>query len=290
MHESQRLIVAVALLGSLPVAGAAQASPPACPDSGRRALGIEWLHCIGGPCTYSQSADGQWLRFATEPTVWGIVSGGPADGVLRDGDVLVRVDDHLITTPEAGQVLANPPGNRSLVLGIRRGGRRMSVRIQSVGGCRMPALAVTPTAGDPRGRRLDGYRGAPAPPTGAPAPAAPGFYGAAGDVSPPGRLGLGVRCGGCGYALGADGTRRWRSAAPMIVEFIEKGGPADTAGLQPGDVISEVNGFALSDERAERLLGELRPGQALVLSIRRRDTALQVRIVGVRRRAVSGSL
>ena len=72
------------------------------------------LECL--QCTIHLSPTGTWVEFGAEP----IVRGKSADGgVLMEGDVLVAVDDMLITTPAGARRLANL-GGQPTRLTIRR--------------------------------------------------------------------------------------------------------------------------------------------------------------------------
>src|SRR3954467_12839876 len=65
-------------------------------------LGWDDLHCEH--CNISITRRHVYYEFATEPRLGGIP--GPGEGRLREGDVLVAVDGHLITTDEAADRLS----------------------------------------------------------------------------------------------------------------------------------------------------------------------------------------
>jgi len=65
-----------------------------------------------------------------------------------------------------------------------------------------------------------------------------------------------------------------------LVTAVDAGGPADRAGIRPGDVIAAFAGQPLGDGRPLMpLLLACRPGQAVVLEVWRAGRARQVEIV-----------
>src|SRR5436305_676217 len=64
--------------------------------------------------------------------------------------------------------------------------------------------------------------------------------------------------------------------SPLVVN-IESGSPADEAGLQPGDVITDLGGYsAFSAEQLQRVLAGRRP---ITLGVRRGDEQLRLSLV-----------
>jgi S1-C subfamily serine protease len=88
--------------------------------------------------------------------------------------------------------------------------------------------------------------------------------------------------------LGVQTTTSTTGAPGATVELVEPGGPAEHAGVLPGDVITEVNGrpITTSSDLARALAG-LQPGQQVQLEINRLgqtiviDTTLGSRLPGV---------
>jgi S1-C subfamily serine protease len=78
------------------------------------------------------------------------------------------------------------------------------------------------------------------------------------------RAALGVTVG---TAVGPAGQ-----PAGVIVERVEQGGPAQKAGISPGDVITTVNGTATPDTTAlGQVLAQLKPGDTAKVTVRRSD-------------------
>jgi serine protease Do len=75
-------------------------------------------------------------------------------------------------------------------------------------------------------------------------------------------------------------ARRFRLSASegVIVAEVEPGSPADRAGLQPRDIITEVNGKAIKDVNDyNKAIASLKEGENIVLLIRRGEyTIFQV--------------
>lgn len=282
------------------------AGPPAahgrCPEGHPETgdLGIESLLCVSGSCAVNMRTDAGYTHmFSTEPRIRGLVDGSPAAGKLMDGDVLIAIDGVLITTREGGRRLANLKPGDPVTLRIRRGREEMDVTLVPKLGCNMPGLAVLMGSPTPRPavaprpaleaepavapRPARAPRPAPAAepaqapkaatPAVTPRPAAaPQARPEAHPSSPPFTFGLELECGPCGWRTDRGGALRWSSPALPTVRSVEPGGPGSQAGLQPGDVLVEIDGHLLNNEEAGREIGKLRPGRAVqVRFLRGRD-------------------
>jgi S1-C subfamily serine protease len=227
--------------------------PEGHPETGD--IGITSLLCVSGSCGVNlQSGRGYTHEFSTEPRIDGVRDGSPADGKLRDGDVITAIDGVLITTREGGRRLANLKPGVPVTLHIRRGGREMEVVLVPRLGCNMPRLAVLgdrPAVPWPARMAKEAAEAQPAVST-----------------APPFSFGLELECGACGWRSDAWGIR-WFSPLPPTVRAVQPGGPGDLAGLEPGDVLLQVDGGALSNAEDGRALGKLRPGEPVELRFRR---------------------
>ena len=137
-------IIPAAVLTMVLVAAPAAAQEP-CSD-GRPPtgdLGVRELNCDGGPCAiYGRDSRGFYHRLSIEPRLVGIDAHGPSAGIVRENDVLVAVDQLLVTTPEGGRRLAQLAPNQPVELWLRRKGRDMRVTVTPTLGCGIQMLRV----------------------------------------------------------------------------------------------------------------------------------------------------
>jgi serine protease Do len=62
-----------------------------------------------------------------------------------------------------------------------------------------------------------------------------------------------------------------------LVASVEKGDPADKAGIKPGDVIFSVNGQSIEDARElSRIIGGFKPGETVVIELWRQGEIMEV--------------
>jgi membrane-associated protease RseP (regulator of RpoE activity) len=271
-------------------AAAAQRTTTACSaDEIVAWMGIESMDCSN--CTVRTDPDegglatGEW-SFRAEPVVRRVTAGGPADGVLRAGDVLVAVNGALITTAEGGRRFSTRQPGRPLTFAIRRDGRVQTVQLTPAGVCRadrriasavpggsvqvprseLPPAAVTPPRvtypQEPQPMRVMDPAG-----------------GQSGLLLPSGRLGFGFSCSDCGWERGARGGEpRWFFNSPPQIYNVDPGSPADRAGLRRGDVITHVDGEDIVSESGGREFGVIRPGQTVRLTYRRGSSVRNARL------------
>lgn len=222
-------------------------------------LGIGIYHCVAGHCGIYDGRDRRYYTFSVEPQIWKIRSGGPGDGLLQDRDVIVSVNGVLVTSREGGRALANLPPGTAVRLTVRRDGTERDVTIASGSICSIPMLIWTrdPTNAAPELRR-------PSP------PASPSIdYEPEPPAPPTATLGIRVSCTGCGWYVDPEGILLWRSnSLPVIVE-LEPGGPADLAGLLPGDTITHLDGHSVLSASGGRRLATLAPDDRVVITYRR---------------------
>lgn len=260
-RDSVILALAIALLTPLP--GGAQARPAVgngpCPEGHPEMgdIGINYLLCIGGSCTVNLRVGRQYVHdFSTEPRIEGIDPDGPAAGKLRNGDVITAIDGVLITTREGGRRLANLRPGVPVKLSIRRAGVKMEVTLVPEAGCNMPQLAV--------------MKGPVVPLDSTPMDRA--------EIRKVGRLlgpqidfGLELECGDCGWELTPRGPLTWRSATAPKILAVEKNGPGDLAGLEPGDVLLKIDGHPFTTAEGGRFIAGLQAGRSATLEYRRGD-------------------
>ena len=231
-------------------------------------IGVHAFHCPGGTCDVSKmyyvgsvsesgaairtlevpaDAEGTvaaWYEFSTEPWLRGIDSGGPGAGILEEGDVLVAVNGYLITSSRGGRELSTLPTDQDATLTLRRNDRLVEVSLQPTRRCDMPMSL----SGNTKLKFL--YDG--------------GAYTEL-PVGREGAFGASFECDGCSFSLSTTGELSWDNPQELEIATVELGGPADLAGLQPGDTLLEINGAGLDTDLGARLL--LNPDAGTVLDL-----------------------
>jgi len=274
------LLAAAMLLTAAGSADGQQGIASACPDGSqqRGAIGISSFECSN--CTmYTMQDDGNrsW-SFSAEPTVRTVEKGSPADGKIDDGDRLVAIDGHLITTAEGGRRLANLTPGEAVSIVVRSGSRERTVEVIPRGECsRSSGVAAAPAlAASPSPERMPMVP----PPDRMPAPviaAKPAVGVSVGAVPratlallPTGWFGFGIQCTECRWSVDdEDGTSEWEFSSPPEVSSIQAGSPAAAAGLRRGDVLLEIDGESLETEEGGRQFGSVKPGQSVRWTYRR---------------------
>jgi len=278
------------VLGTAPVYGQAVVVGGQACESGvlRGNLGISGLDCVG-ECEITYSTDGleEIWDFSTEPRVFSVEPGSPADGILREGDYLVAIDGFLITTREGGRRYGSVDPGETVTIRYRRDGRvqEAAIRVGSlcvprprrgvVAGRALPALPPRPDRETrigistvPRVRVL--------PDTVEPLPVAPavgvgrvstGFL----DSTPKGRLGIGLSCEHCGTQTDETGRNVWFFSGPIEVTQVNRGGPAEEAGIQLGDLITAIDGHDITTDAGGLAFSTLMPGEAVRVTVVRRN-------------------
>ena len=73
-------------------------------------------------------------------------------------------------------------------------------------------------------------------------------------------------------------------ARGAIIAGVLRGGPADRAGVKPGDVLTAINGAPVSDPQVMlNLVAALQPGARARMQLRRQDETLEVELTVGRR-------
>lgn len=270
MRYSTTTALIAALAGALASASLhAQVTAASC-ASGEVAvmsLGIAGLSCSNCTLFTGDPGTGRW-EFRSEPTVLNAKPGGPADGKLRPGDVIVAIDGYLITTREGGRRILRPDGPTELR--VRRDGREISVSITPAQECepqpRRNVVVRRPTAPVRRGLVVDSVVVRPDPEVRVvPAPTAP----VAVPLLPSGWLGLSFQCSECALRIEEDSARVWSFSEPPLIVSVEAGSPASRAGLRSGDQIVTVEGDAITSSEGGRRFGAITPGDRVVIGYTR---------------------
>ncbi|MDH4351931.1 MAG: PDZ domain-containing protein [Gemmatimonadota bacterium] len=266
--------LALATLAGWPsVARAQVASGCAADEWAVASVGITGFECN---CTIQMQAGNQSRRsyeFRAEPRVLGVRRGGPADGKLEHGDVIVAIDGHLITTREGMRRFGAIEAGTPVSLTVRRGGREVDVAITPDQECERGLPPAAPRA--PRAAAAGVATPAPPAPVARPARPAPPA-----PLASRGRLGMSVQCTECSVDIRSRGAApTWGFTAPPTIERVEPNGPAAKAGLRANDVLTHIDGVPLTDEDGGRRFGAVAPGDTVRLRYQRGDQTGNVTLV-----------
>lgn len=199
-----------------------------------------WLGVYIQPLT-KELADHFQVPNAEGVLISAVAERGPADRAgLKAGDVIVRFNDQSVKSPnELQRLVGGTHGKDAAVVEVLRSGKTLRLKVQ-IG-----------DQAEAEGRAA------------APAPRATAKSGAAGNV-----LGLVFE------DLTAQLARQLKTndLAGVVVKAVQPGSPAEGAGIQPGDIIREINRLQVKNRpAAEKVLRNLRPGDELLLKIERED-------------------
>lgn len=101
------------------------ASPGTLPGAGKLGVGID---CVG--CRLETSGGRDRWSYSTPPALARVMPGGPAARAgLREGDTLLAVDGHPISSRIGSGRLASVVPRRSVALTIRRGGQTLVIDV-----------------------------------------------------------------------------------------------------------------------------------------------------------------
>lgn len=183
---------------------------------------------------------------STGAVVEDVREGSPAEKAgIKKGDVIAEFDGERVRSArQLSRLVSETPEGRTVKAGVIRDGRRVEV-------------AVTPESGVNASREFEHEFSVP-PPEGPVGPGMPGpdtrrfFF----DMNPPGggpewfsftrrgRLGVGIE------DLTPQLAEYFGAKDGVLVTSVEPDSPAATSGLKAGDVITSVNGKAVSEGRA----------------------------------------
>lgn len=136
-------LASAALLGwlcSAAPAGAQECEGGLPPYGG---IGVDQFECVGASCAlFMRNGDPYGHSFATEPRLRRIDPDGPSAGRIREGDILVAVDDLLITTADGGRRLGSLKPGQPVELTLRRGRQELDVVVTPEASCQFSALMI----------------------------------------------------------------------------------------------------------------------------------------------------
>jgi membrane-associated protease RseP (regulator of RpoE activity) len=89
-------------------------------------------------------------------------------------------------------------------------------------------------------------------------------------VAPRASFGISFSCSNCGMQF-FQKTHTWAMnfTRPPLVYSVERGGPADRAGIRRGDIITQVNGKPIESDEGSRIFAQTKPGQTVKFTVRR---------------------
>jgi hypothetical protein len=279
----------IIFLASLAVAWTSSAADAADP---LELLGIGKFECR---CSQSRQADSdRWLwLFVTEPEIGAVDPDGPSGGRLRAGDVLVAVDGWMITTRAGGERFSQVAPGVPVELTVRRGGfehRETIVPRLPDPADEEPELDLDATSVTVKLAELSESLEELARISSAielpRIPELPEFPDVSGisvlgdleiDTRPLGWFGIGISFSGTvRMRRDSEELPLWQFDAPPKVHSLDRGGPAARAGLRRGDVLTHIDGARLDTEQGQRLFSEIRPGQTVVWTVRRRGAPVEI--------------
>ncbi len=303
-RATTKLIAALIMMGIVPGIAAPQ-STGSCQkgEIETASLGYSKLecNCVVG---YLEGERGKTLyEFRSEPRIWGIEDGGPADGKLKEGDVVTAIDGYLITTAEGGSRFGALRAGQPVALTVRRGGREIDLTITPVAECKAKQTVVSRPALPPEPPRAWTIKTAPravvyvrpdtvmvptdpimvrwdpsaeaAVPREALPPPAPDFA-----ILPRGWLGFSLSCSDCKVIKVKDeGSVRWEFSGYPEITRVEPGSPAHEAGTRAGDMLTHIDGHELTDVEGGRLFGAVQPGDTVTFRYVRQGEERTVRLM-----------
>lgn len=223
-------------------------------------LGISRSECTCS-VTYGPGRAVIW-RFDSELTIREVRTSGPAEGKLRAGDKVVAIDGLLITSAEGGRRWGEVRPGETVQLLVRRDGRERPVEITAGTKCR-PEHQVDPDIWS-SGLALW-------------------------NLLPRAWFGFTVICRKCTVRKRRGGEETlWSFRTPPEIRAVFDGSPADRAGLEPGDVLTEIDGIPLTAGRGARRFSTVQPGETVRLTVQREGESLTVEIAAVERLPASG--
>jgi len=276
-------------------------------------LGIENFQC-DCTISFESRTSARSFVFRSEPVVLGVRRGGPSYGLLQRGDVITKVHGRSITTTDGGRRFASIEPGDDVELTIRRDGRTMNVKMRATEAPStsytvapvgpgaysiafdtpvpampaQPAIPATPPAviwaPEPAQPALPPEPAIAVQPAIPAAPPAAGYtvvWGGTPTVPavpamPRGWFGFAIRCNGCGWSSSsATSDPVWESDEVPQIWRIEKGSPADVAGLRNGDRITHIDGHSILSREGARRFGRVRPGERIRLRVQRGASSIE---------------
>lgn len=251
-------------------------------------LGISGIDC---DCTISPRGSGKAWHFRSEPKITSLEMDTRGGRLLKIGDVITHVNGKSVRTSEGARELAEIDAAEAVILSVRRSGRTMQIAITADAVCANEAHALgiyAPGRAHGTAPRTGVYRATPTPPSGStpratqppsvysytPHPDRPGHAAiAATRYAPRASFGMGLSCSGnCSIHIDTnDKTKKvvMSFSEPPEVYSIERGGPAEKAGIRRGDVLTHINDKPMDSDKGGEHFANVKPGETVRFTIRR---------------------
>jgi hypothetical protein len=244
-------------------------------------IGISGLTCSN--CEFAYPGPGR-NRFGTEPRIAAVASNSPAASTLRAGDILVGIDDHLITTGAAGQRLSSLKPGEAVWVEVRRNGELLRYRFANLPAIcpsdarvindRIRAGAVAAgRAGSGRFSRSISERAATSSRVFTP------------GLLPRASFGFGISCSRCSARQQNDGTLAWEFSEFPEIYSVDAQSRAYRAGVRRGDVITRIDDLDITSAEGGRRFGQVQPGQQVRFTFRRGSTTMARELLAEERSA-----
>lgn len=225
------------------------------------------------------------IRFLSEPVIGAVDPEGPSYGKVKEGDVLVAIGGELITTEPAGFLFTTAPAGIPIELTLRRDGVEKKVTVVPTEICEndprsfmshlieplkpayiirgTPDVLIEPEPPVPSTAKPTHPSEPPSSPRPAdllrPEPPEP----VAGLPHP--WMGIGLRCSIEGNWFSKD----LRFTEPPTIFRLEPGSNAEKAGLEPGDVLTEIDGIPLDTLEGTEHFVRVQPGDTVEWTVLR---------------------
>lgn len=297
--KSQSLVFLALLLGSATPAFAQNATARTC--GGQQPVGYLGISGIQCDCTISAPGSGRAWSFRNEPRITSLEMDSRAGAVLKIGDVITHVNGKAIRTRDGAQELSNIEPGEAVVLTVRRNGESLKYALTAGSVCptdtRLAGIyapkaqsnvvtSVTPTIPAPKAEAP----GIPQPAARAPGISAPMLPTPAPSLRA--SFGMGLSCSGnCSIKISEKNkVARMLFSEPPEVYSIERGGPADKAGIRRGDVLTHIDGKRMDSEAGGERFANAKPGQQVRFTVQRGRERKAIDVLARERSPVSSRL
>jgi membrane-associated protease RseP (regulator of RpoE activity) len=262
-------------------------------------LGISGMSCS---CSQTIGEGGNYWSFQSEPEILAVHDGGPADGKLKRGDIIVALNGMLITTRKAGVLFANLEPGEPVTLTVSRRGKTKDVTIvpekparksspwvkgfDSTGTWSIPDLSrsIEDLSMSLEDLQLPDITDIPD------IPDLPVLYDLTRNLNfrfmnmqPKGWFGFGLSMSGSIKQEDDEVLVLWRFDSPPTVKTVEPNSPAEHAGLKEGDKLTHIDGVRIDTNKGGRRFSEVEPGDVVTWTYKRDGKSTDVEMKAEKR-------